>query len=430
MQAVINHISEGSIAEEIGLRKGDILLSINGHPVKDIIDYMYYSSDSIINLEVRRGGETHSYRIKKREASDIGFELKPFRTRSCRNKCSFCFVNQLPKGLRKTLYMKDDDYRMSFLYGNFITLTNISAKEKKRIAEQKLSPLYISVHTTNNDLRRKMLGNPKAGDILKELEFLVSHKIRIHAQIVLCPGVNDGEELSRTIKDLRRFYPYVASIAVVPVGLSKYRKSHVKPFGKDDAVKVVETVKAFRRRFKRRHGDPVVHLADEFYLKAEAPFPPFKDYGDMPQMENGVGLIPAFLNSSRKLKLPKKIKPGKIAVFTGTAFMPYLEEFAEKLRAIDGLSLDVFKVENRFFGPSVTVAGLLTGKDILKAIVGKTRADRLLVPSVALRDGTDVFLDNVTLKDMQESLGMDVRVIEPTPEGLLKEIKNEYNRQD
>ncbi len=430
MQAVISHVSQGSIAEEIGLQKGDIILNINGNPVKDIIDYMYHSGGSIINLEVQRGDETHSYRIKNREASDIGFELKPFRTRSCRNKCSFCFVNQLPKGLRKTLYMKDDDYRMSFLYGNYITLTNISAKEKKRIVEQKLSPLYISVHTTNNELRRKMLGNPKAGDILRELEFLVSHKIRIHAQIVLCPGVNDGEELSKSIKDLCRFYPYVASIAVVPVGLSKYRKSQVKAFEKDEAVKVVETVRTFRRRFKRRHGDPIVHLADEFYLMAGAPFPPLKEYGDLPQIENGVGLIPVFINSSKKLKLPKKIEPRNIAVFTGTAFMPYLEEFAGKLRAIEGLTLDVFKVENKFFGPSVTVAGLLTGKDILKAIVGKTMADCLLVPSVALRDGTDVFLDNVTLKDMQESLGMDVRVIDPTPEGLLKEIKNECNRQD
>ncbi len=430
MHATISHISEGSIARELGLEKGDILLSINGNPVKDIIDYMYYSNDSVINLEVQRGREIHSYKIKNLEASDIGFELKPFRTRSCRNKCPFCFVNQLPRGLRKTLYMKDDDYRMSFLYGNYITLTNISAKEKKRIAKQRLSPLYISVHTTNNELRKKMLGNPRAGDILRELEFLVSHKIRIHAQIVLCPGINDGEELSKTIKDLHRFYPYVASIAVVPVGLSKHGKSQVKPLERDDAVKVIETVKTFRQRFKRRLGDPVVHLADEFYLKVGAAFPPLKEYGDLPQIENGVGLIPVFLNCSKKLKLPGKIEPRKIAVFTGAAFMPYLEEFVGRLRAIDGLTMDVFKVENKFFGPSVTVAGLLTGKDILKAIVGKTMADCLFVPSVALRDGTDVFLDNVTLKDMQESLGMDVRVIEPTPDGLLKEIKNECNRED
>ncbi|MBI5664736.1 MAG: DUF512 domain-containing protein [Nitrospirae bacterium] len=428
MHAIINNITENSIAQEIGLEKGDILLTLNGYPVRDVIDYMFHSKDDVLEIKIQRGKKTLTFKTKNKEGIHLGIELKSFRTKSCRNKCMFCFVNQLPKNMRKTLYLKDDDYRMSFLFGNYITLTNLSAEEKKRIVEQKLSPLYISVHTTNNDIRRKMLGNPKAPDILKELQYFTSNKIRLHVQIVLCPGLNDGEELSNTIKDLQKFYPYVASIAVVPVGLTRHRKSAIRSIEKNDALKVIDEVKKVRQRCSRRHGDPIVHLADEFYIKAEAPFPPVKEYGDLSQIENGVGLVPVFLHSSKKLKLPKKIEPVKAAVITGASFMPYLEEFAKKLNTIEGLSLEVFKVENTFFGLSVTVTGLLTGKDILKTIVGKTKADCLLVPNVTLREGSDMFLDNVTLKDMEESLGMHVKAIEPTPEGLLRGITDGCKR--
>jgi putative radical SAM enzyme (TIGR03279 family) len=430
MSAIISNITEDGIARKIGIKKGDVILSINENPVKDVIDYMYWSKDSAINLEIQRSNKTHSFKITEREGIPLGVEIKPFMIKTCRNKCLFCFVNQLPKGMRKTLYLKDDDYRMSFIYGNYITLTNLSASDKKRIIAQKLSPLYISVHTTNNDLRKKMLGNPKAPNVLKEILEFTTHKIRLHAQIVLCPGLNDGEELSRTIKDLQKFYPYMASIAVVPVGLTKYKKAGIKPVEKSDAIKAVETVKNYRRRFKKRHGDPIVHLADELYLKAGAAFPPFKEYGDLPQIENGVGLIPSFLHCSKKLKLPKKIKPVKAAVVTGASFMPYLEEFAGKLNSIEGLGLDVFKVENKFFGPSVTVAGLLTGKDILKTIVGKIKADCLLVPDVMLKEGSDMFLDNVTLNDIEESLGINVKAIDSTIDGIMKGIQDECKRQD
>ena len=430
MQAIINNIAEHSIAHEIGLEKGDQLLTLNGHPVRDVIDYMFHSKDDVLVIKVQRGKKTHTFKTVKKEGVPLGIELKSFRTKSCRNKCLFCFVNQLPKNMRKTMYLKDDDYRMSFLFGNYITLTNLSSEEKKRIIEQKLSPLYISVHTTNNELRRKMLGNPKAPDILKELQDFTSNKIRLHVQIVLCPGINDGEELSNTIKDLQKFYPYISSIAVVPVGLTRHRKSTLRPVEKNDAVKVIEDVSKFRQRCSRRHGDPIVHLADEFYIKAGAPFPPVKEYGDLPQIENGVGLVPVFLHYAKKLKLPKKIEPVTAAVVTGASFFPYLEEFAKKLNAIEGLSLECFKVENTFFGPSVTVAGLLTGKDILKTIVGKTKADCLLVPNVTLKEGSDMFLDNVTLKDMEESLGMLVKAIEPTPEGLLRGITDGCKREN
>ena len=430
MNATISHVTEETAAHKAGLLKGDILVSINGNPISDIIDFMYNNQESVLNIEILRDKKTHSIRIKRKESAPLGFELKSFRTKKCRNKCMFCFVDQLPKGLRKPLYLKDDDYRMSFLYGNYITLTNITAKEKERILSQRLSPLYISVHTTNNELRRKMLGNAKSPDILKLITEFTAKNIRLHVQIVLCPGLNDGEELSNTIKDLQKFYPYISSIAVVPVGLTKHKKTGVRPVDKKDAIKVIETVKQFRRRLKKRHGDPLVYLADEFYIKAGVPFPLLKWYGDLPQIENGVGLVPVFLHSSKKLKLPKKINPRKAAVITGASFMPYLEEFAKKLKTIEGLSLDIIKVENKFFGSAVTVAGLLTGKDILKTILGKTNADCLLVPNVALKEGTDMLLDNVTLRDLEESLGMNVVSIEPTPLGLLKGITDECKRED
>jgi putative radical SAM enzyme (TIGR03279 family) len=429
MHSILDTVAEKSIAQEIGLQKGDVLLSVNGHPVRDVIDFMYCSSRSgTLDLKFKRGNKIFTFKIKKK--ADIGFELKHFRAKSCRNKCLFCFIDQLPKGMRKSLYLKDEDYRMSFLYGNYITLTNLSPSDKKRIIAQRLSPLYVSVHTTNEDLRKKLLGVSKAPSVIKEIQELTNHKIRIHAQIVLCPGLNDGEELSRTIMDLQKFYPYVTSIAVVPVGITKFNKTHIRPVEKADAKKVIDTLTQFRRRFKKRHGDPLVYASDEFYIKSGISFPPLKEYGDLPQIENGVGLIPSFMHHAKKLKLPKKIGSRKIATFTGTAFLPYLAEFYQRLKLIEGLTLDIFEVDNTFFGSSVTVAGLLAGKDILKTIMGRTKADCLMVPDVTLRDGKDVFLDNVSLKDMGESLGMTVKPIESTPEGLLKGIMDECQRED
>ncbi|MBC8412129.1 MAG: DUF512 domain-containing protein [Nitrospira sp.] len=430
MKAIISNIEEHSIAHKLGIKKGDALVSINGNPVEDIIDYMFHALDGAVILKTLRGKTPHVYRVKKNESMHMGIELRPFRTRSCRNKCMFCFVDQLPKGMRKSLYVKDDDYRMSFLYGNYITLTGLSAKEKKRIVEQRLSPLYISVHSTNNEIRRKLLGSEKAPDILDDLQFMMTNRIKMHVQIVVCPGINDGEDLSNTIKDLQKFYPYLESIAVVPVGLTKHKKADLKPFIKENAIEIIEMVKGFRRRFKKRFGDPVVYLADELYIKAETPLPPLKEYGDLSQLENGVGLVPLFLSEAKRLKLPKKTTPVQAAVITGVSFAPFLEKFAEKLRTINGVTLEVFTVDNKTFGPSVTVTGLLTGKDILKAVVGKIQSDCLLIPDVTLREGTEMFLDNVTMKDLAETLGITVKAFDPTPEGLLEELLNGCQRQD
>lgn len=430
MGVIIEHISEGSIAQEAGIRKEDVITEVNGKVVKDIIDYMYYLKDGTVDLKVQRGDKTYSFKIRKKQKGDPGIELRQFRPRLCRNKCTFCFVDQLPKGLRKTLYVKDDDYRMSFLYGNYVTLTNLSPADKKRIFEQRLSPLYISVHTTNNELRKTILGSPKASDILREIQEFTQNKIKLHTQIVLMPKVNDGNELSKTIKDMYRFYPYIASIAVVPVGLTKYRKTQIKPVEKPEAVKTIEIVKQFRKRFKKRHGDPIVYASDELYLKADISFPSLEEYGDLPQIENGVGMVVSFLHCLKRLKLPKKIEPRKIITFTGTAFAPYLEDAAQKLKNIEGLSLETFKIENNFLGTTVTVAGLLTGKDILKTLIGKIKGDCLLVPDVTLKDGANVFLDNLTLKDLEEHLHIKVKAIESTPNGLLKGITDGCKWED
>ncbi|MBI4826578.1 MAG: DUF512 domain-containing protein [Nitrospirae bacterium] len=430
MNLSINHIKEGSNAEKLGLKKGDVIAAINNEPVKDIIDYMFHAADSSLHMDIIRGDKKLNFTVPKKDISNLDIELKSFKTKSCNNNCIFCFVNQLPKGMRKSLYLKDDDYRMSFLYGNYVTLTNLTKKDKERIVSQRLGPLYLSVHTTNTDLRRKMLGNKKAPDILEDIKYFTSHKIRIHAQIVLCPGFNDGEELLNTIRDLSKFYPYMLSISVVPVGLTKYRKKLVRPVETDEAKKVIEEVKKLQLRFNKRHGDTLVYIADELYIDAGMPFPALKNYGDLPQLENGVGMVPLFLNLAKKAKLPKKIEPKNIATFTGKSFMPYLTEFKKRLDTIEGLNLEVFEVENRHFGSSVTVAGLLTGKDIIKTLVGKTRADCILVPDVTLRDETNVFLDNVKIKDIEETLGIPVKVIESTPQGLIEGIKDGCKWED
>ncbi len=429
MSLGINRIKEEIIAST-GLKKGDVIISINGSPVNDVIDYMFNASGSTLELKVLRGEKKIKLNVSKKHFSNHDIEFKSFRTKSCKNKCIFCFVSQLPKGMRKTLYLKDDDYRMSFLYGNYITLTNLSKKDRERIISQRLSPLYISIHTTNDDLRRKMLGNKKAPAIIDEIKFFTSNKIRMHAQIVVCPGFNDGEELLKTIKDLTKLYPYIMSISVVPVGLTKQKKKLMNPVNKKDASKIIEDVKKVQARLKRRHGEPIVYIADEVYIKADTPYPTLKSYGDLPQLENGVGMVALFNSAAKKLKLPKKIEPRRIATFTGASFMPYLSEFKKKLDHIEGLDLEVFEVENRFFGSSVTVAGLLTGKDILKTLIGRTKAECLLVPDVALRDDSNLFLDNVKLKDLEEALGIPVKAIDSTPQGLLEGIKDGCKWED
>jgi putative radical SAM enzyme (TIGR03279 family) len=415
-------VSEKGLAFKMGIRANDRLCRINNHPVKDVIDYLFYGQDEYLTIDVMRNDTIYTFEHPNEDGHDPGISLSAIRIKRCRNNCIFCFVNQLPEGLRKSLYVKDDDYRLSFLYGNYITLTNLSQSCRDRIIRQRLSPLYVSVHTTNNDMRRIMIGNPAAHDILEEIEYFTSRKIRFHTQIVLCPGINDGEELCRTIKNLYKFYPYVASIAVVPVGLTDYASRGIRPFTQNDAHEALKVVSQFGKRFKRRHGEPIVYGSDELYLMANAPLPYHTYYGDFDQIENGVGLIASFLRDSKKLKLPKKIDPLGVTTITGVSFWPYLQEVLQKFRTIEGLSIDAYKIENILFGSSVTVTGLLSGRSIIKGLLDKELGDIVLIPDVTLKSDRPVFLDDVTIKDMEKILKVKVIPIESTPEGILQGI--------
>ena len=421
---VIESVTPGSIAEAAGLRSGDAVMSINTVPMHDVIDFMFNSDADELHIEFRRDGSAKRITILSDSGADLGMTFKPLKVKLCKNNCIFCFVKQLPKGLRKPLYLKDEDYRLSFLYGNYTTLSNITDEERKRIIEQRLSPLYISVHTTNRALRNKMLGNPIATDILKELKFFAGHKIRMHIQIVLCPGFNDGKELKSTIQDVYKFHPYVSSIAVVPVGLTKHRRIPLSPVSQEDALHAVETIEAFQKRFRKRHGEAIAYCADEMYIKAELPFPSLHEYGELPQIENGVGMVPLFLSQSRKLKIPKTIsRERRFLTFTGTSFYPYLKKFIGRLTEKENFSVDVVRVENRFFGQTVTVAGLLTGRDIISAIHGNTeRYDFLVVPDVVLREGDTLFLDNVSLSDLEDATGLKVITTDGTPQGFIETL--------
>lgn len=423
-QVIIEEVEEKSPGQRAGLKRGDIILSINGMKIRDAIDLLFYGNEPLLKMKVKRNNRTIEILIERKEIRDLGIKVNAFPVKRCRNKCIFCFVNQLPKGLRKTLYIKDDDYRLSFLYGNFITLTNLSEEDRLRIKEQHLSPLYISVHHTDRKKRNILLGNPDAPDILREIKDLAQAKITMHCQIVLCPGYNDGEDLKKTIQDLSRLYPHVESIAVVPAGLTRYNKGPLRPVTKEDALKAIEIIETMDRRLKKRYGRHLVHAADELYIKAEIPIPEPKRYEGFPQFENGVGLISLFMENRKSLKRPSRIPQKRLITFTGESFYPFLQTFFEELKTEWNLSLELFMIKNKFFGETVTVTGLLTGRDIIEGIADKVgRGDCLLIPDVTTKDGGDEFLDGLTIKDISKALSTDVLKIESSPSGLIKALE-------
>lgn len=425
--ANIEAVRPDSLAQAAGITPGDIIISLNGHRINDNIDFMFYKNESDeLDINIRRKDKHLSFRLQAGEGQDIGLEIKAPKIKTCTNKCVFCFVNQLPKGLRRTLYIKDEDYRLSFLYGSYITLTNLSPQEKERIVEQRLSPIYISVHTTNPELRKLMLGNAKAGDVIKEISFFKENRIKMHCQIVLCPEFNDSKELQQTIRDLYKFYPFVASIAVVPVGLTAHRKTtaRLRPFEKNDAIKALEIIKPFQKRFLKKHGDALVYGADELYIKAEADFPPLDEYGELPQLENGIGLVPDFLHQAKKIKIPQITTKGRFITFTGLSFYPFFLKFIERLRK-NNIDIEVLPVENTFFGKSVTVTGLLTGRDIIRKLSDSIKKDDiLLIPDIVMKDGAGVLLDDISQQDFDEVLGIKSVLIPSTPRGIIKAISS------
>jgi putative radical SAM enzyme (TIGR03279 family) len=426
---VIESVSEDSPAAKAGIMVGDALISINGHNITDVIDMIFHGSDPHGKLLVRRGNKTLSIEVNANIEDGIssGIALKHMKVKTCRNNCIFCFVSQLPKGLRKTLYVKDEDYRLSFLYGNYMTLTNLTDEDKKRIVKQRLSPIYVSVHSTDIEVRNAMLGNAKAPDVMKELKYFASKRIRMHTQIVLCPGYNDGKNLTKTISDLYKFYPYIMSVAVVPVGLTSHRKKALMPVDKESASSALGIIHKFQQRFRKKHGDSFVYGADELYIKAEAEFPKVETYGEFPQIENGVGMVVLFMHDARKVKIPAALKDFKsrFVTFTGVSFYPYLSKFIDRLVKA-GIDIEAVPVENAFFGKSVTVTGLLTGRDVMKSLSGMTKKnDILLIPDVVMREGDNIFLDDVSLKDIEDILEVKAIVIESTPKGIIGAIVKE-----
>jgi len=407
----IADIVPGSAAEGLGLRKGDRIVSLNGEEVHDVIDYQFLVADEHLSITLlTREGRYRTFTLDKEPDDTMGLQFAPLRISRCRNKCIFCFVDQMPAGCRKSLYVKDDDYRASFLYGNYITLGALSESGWQRIFNQRLSPLYISVHSTDPALRSFIIGNRRAPDIMTNLRRLAEGGIRMHTQVVLCPGVNDGRFLDRTLDDLSGLFPAVSSVAVVPVGVTAFRKGlyPLKTFTAREARTVIETITRLGSELKKRVGARILFASDEFYIKAGLPVPPASFYEDFPQIENGVGMVADFLRDAGRTRLPARIAPLKATIVTGASFSPVLKNTLARLKRVQGLAVKLVAVQNRFFGPAVTVAGLLTGCDIAAALEGKRTGDVVIVSADALKEDEQVFLDGMSLDRLGELLTVKV----------------------
>ncbi len=421
----INNILPGSTAEGLGLKSGDVLDTINKKEVRDVIDYYFLVADERITIALHtKKGVPRTITLNKDPDDTLGLEFLPFPITRCKNRCIFCFVDQMPAGCRKSLYVKDDDFRASFLYGNYVTLGALSEADLTRIFSQRLTPLYISVHSTDPALRSFMLRNRKAPDIMDRLKRLAAGGIRMHTQIVLCPGINDGAHLQKTVEDLSSLFPAVSSIAVVPVGLTAVRKGlfPLRTFARREARGVIDQIMRLGSLFKKRFGTRLVFASDEFYIKAGVPVPPVSFYEDLPQVENGVGMVAEFLREVKRTRLPKRVAPVKATVVTGASFKAILTAALERVKKVEGARISLVTVRNRFFGPSVTVAGLLTGRDILSALKGRRLGDLVMVPANVLKEDEDVFLDNMTLEQLEQALHVRIVPVEGFREmiGLLR----------
>ncbi len=441
-QHVIDKIEPGSIAEELEIEPQDILLSINGKEIEDVFDYHYLIHDEYLTVLIRKSnGEEWELEIEKDYAEDLGIVFANGLMddyKSCHNKCIFCFIDQMPKGMRETLYFKDDDSRLSFLQGNYVTLTNMKDKDLERIIAYKLAPINISVQTTNPELRCRMLNNRFAGEALKKIDRLYEAGIEMNGQIVLCKGVNDGEELERSIRDLTKYLPYMESVSVVPVGLSKYREGlyPLEPFTKEDAGEVLATIHRWQNICMESHGTHFVHASDEWYLLAEADLPGEENYDGYIQLENGVGMIRLLIDefaealetlqvrltdtSVPKEELPDRTEQHEVSLVTGLLMAPFLQKMAEELmQVLPNYRLTVYPIRNDFFGERITVSGLLTGQDIRTQLQGKTLGERVLLPCNLLRSGEEVFLDDMTLSELNEALQVKIDIVKSSGQDLL-----------
>jgi putative radical SAM enzyme (TIGR03279 family) len=429
----IDSVAPGSIADQLEIVAGDRLLSVNGQSLRDLIDYSYYTaSEEELLLEIEKpDGELWEMEVERQAGESLGLTFSAPAPASCSNNCLFCFVHQLPKGLRKPLYVKDEDYRLSFLNGNYVTLANLKTSALNRIIAQRLSPLYISVHATNPDLRERLLGKSGIPRILEQLQRLAAARIIMHTQIVLCPGLNDGEELQRTVTELAALYPAVQSVAIVPLGLTTHRQKlpQLTPVDAEYAREFISIWQPQAETLRRKLRKPFLFLADEFYLKADLPFPPIKEYGDFPQIENGVGMVPLFIKEAARL-LPgiRPIGSFRATVITGVSSIGFVSDFLAQLTNKSGVDIVPLAVENKLFGPSITVSGLITGNDIAAAVTDYDIGSCLLVPDVMLKEGEGVFLDDVSLVELEQRISCPIIVFDSTPGGCYKALRTFWKK--
>ncbi|MEJ5251113.1 MAG: DUF512 domain-containing protein [Chthonomonadetes bacterium] len=434
---VIAEVEPGSLAEELGLRPGDAIWSVNGKRVMDTLDYRFRITEPQVEITVLRGEESLTFCIEKEPYDSLGIQFEndlADKIHTCTNKCVFCFIHQMPKRMRRSLYLMDDDFRLSFLYGNYVTLTNVTEEEFARILEQKLSPMYVSVHATDPDLRGRLLGKREPVPILPILRRLHDGGIDVHAQIVLCPGWNDGDALRQTLYDLAALHPAITgrragtlSVAIVPVGLTKFRQklTPLTPPDRQYALQFIREVRSLERTFLARLGTRFAFLSDEWFFLAEKPIPARRYYEDFPQLEDGVGTVRLFLNRAYDVvrRLPPALpRPVQMTLVTGELPSAIIQRFAQMLERVQGVRLNVCVVKNHFFGGTVSVAGLLTAQDIASALAQFPTYPTVVLPSICLRDGY-LFLDDVTVEQFEAQIGRRVIVVEPHPSALWRVIR-------
>ncbi|MGI0486825.1 TIGR03279 family radical SAM protein [Pantanalinema rosaneae CENA516] len=429
--ALITAVLPESIAAEIGFEAGDRLVAINGQQPRDLIDYKFLCADEVLELQVLDAqGKTHTIEIEKDYDDDLGLEFETALFDGliqCNNRCPFCFIDQQPPGKRQTLYLKDDDYRLSFLYGSYLTLTNLTQREWDRIAQMRLSPLYVSVHATDPEVRSRLLKNPRAGQILEQLRWFQDHELQIHAQVVVCPGINDGDYLTQTLVELSQFHqgdmPAVASVAVVPVGLTRFRpvEDDLIPVTPTKAQEVITQVQTLQTKFRQQFGSTFAWLADEWFLIGGQDLPPESHYEDYPQIGNGVGSIRQFLKAFHKAarKLPKQLSvPRRLTWVVGNAVEHAFQPIVQRLNQVAGLEVQLVAIASQYWGQAISVTGLITGQDILQALEGRELGDAILLPTVMLKHDEAKFLDDLTVADLRDRLQVAIVPVEGV-EGLI-----------
>ncbi|MEY8411889.1 DUF512 domain-containing protein [Lachnospiraceae bacterium 62-26] len=428
---IISRVLPGSIAEELEIEAGDKLIAVNGCEIEDVFDYHFYTNDEELVLLIEKpDGEEWELEIEKEYEEDLGIEFEQGlmdEYRSCRNRCIFCFIDQMPEGMRDTLYFKDDDSRLSFLQGNYVTLTNMSGHDIERIVRYHLEPINISFHTTNPELRCKMLHNRFAGEAFKKVDRLFEGGIQMNGQIVLCKGINDGEELERSIRDLTRYIPCLQSVSVVPAGLTRYREGlyPLEPFGKEDARSVLETVRRWQERLYEEYGTHFIHAGDEWYILAEEEVPGEERYDGYLQLENGVGMLrlleDEFKTAFEEAKGDER--PRELSIATGMLAAPYIRRMAERLRVkYPRTRIQVYPIRNDFFGERITVSGLITGQDLIGQLKGRELGGRLLLPCNMFRSGEEVFLDDLTLSDVEEALQVRTYIVKSSGQDFVEAV--------